>query len=211
MNPYSCEQIVIVSLFMCLHAWVDWSVWAFVTPHVWSVSVWLISWFGSFSPIFPASPEMLLSPPTCPEVSGVWGHSLPANQLVNSCQSHNSAPRLSLPFLLSLAFEGPPFVSAFYVLWLLLFFNFMAISSHNQFAQHAHYLLLFASVAIVLEFNNHFHSFLLGNWGSGVCECVFLFSRVDSVSHFSLRIVRVCGHNGETVHSLSTVANGTPH
>lgn len=99
MNPYSCEQIVIVSLFMCLHAWVDWSVWAFVTPHVWSVSVWLISWLGSFSPIFPASPEMLLSPPTCPEVSGVWGHSLPANQLVNSCQSHNSAPRLPLPFV----------------------------------------------------------------------------------------------------------------
>lgn len=46
---------------------------------------------------------------------------------------------------------------------------------HNQFAQHGHYLLLFA---IVLEFNNHFRSFLLGNWSGEVCECVSLFSQV---------------------------------
>lgn len=39
-SDYSKEEMGQIDL---QHAWVDWSVWAFVTPHVWSLSEWLIS------------------------------------------------------------------------------------------------------------------------------------------------------------------------
>lgn len=103
------------------------------------------------------------------------GCQIAATHSVTHSLAHSSLPSSS-PFLF-LPFNRPSFCFGFFF---SEFSDYCCFSiswpflPHNQFAQHAHYLLLFASVAIVLEFNNHFRSFLLGNWGSGVCECVFL-------------------------------------
>lgn len=165
---------------VCRHAWVDRGVWAFVAPHVWSVSVWLVSWLESFSPTLQChlSPQVYQVIQYLPIIS-----SIAANQITQPLKY------LYLSFLCLL--------TGLLLFQLFMFSDFCCFSiswpflPHNQFAQHAYYLLLFASVAIVLEFNNHFPSPLLGNWGTGVCKCVFLFSLVSSVG-LSFSLISVC-------------------
>lgn len=200
----------------CRHAWVDRGVWAFVTPHVWSVSVWLVSWLESFSPTFQCHLRC-----SCPRPGALSPQVYQVIQYL-SIISSIAANHITLPLrYLYLSFLC--LLTGLLLFHLFMFSDFCCFSiswpflPHNQFAQHAHYLSLFASVAIVLEFNNHFRSPLLGNWGSGVCECVFLFSLVSSVClSFSLISVCVCvwllwDHSGETVNSWSTVTKRTPH
>lgn len=157
------------------------SAWASVTPHVWSVCEWFVSQFQSFSPTSPCHLRCSYARPLAPghQVYETI-HYLPVTASIAANHSPRPHHYHSPPFiLLPLPLHRQSFVSVF-------FFPLLCSLITVVFQFHGHFspvinlhnmpitYYMFASVAIVSEFNIHFCSFRPGNWGNEVCKCVFL-------------------------------------
>lgn len=111
------------------------------TPGCVSVCVvGIVDWYHSWNLSLPHCNVTRPRPPAPRLQVHVHVHSSP----VNSCQSHHSPPPLDyLPLFFLLFLTSPLFVSAFF-----MFPDYCCFSiswpflPHNQFAQHAHYLLV---------------------------------------------------------------------
>lgn len=198
------------------HAWVDRSVWAFVNPHVWSVSEWRISQLESFSPT--SQCHLRCSCP-CPlaQRPQVYGpiHYLPITMSIVANHSL-TAPGLSLPFLsFLLSFNRPPFCCSFLCSLITVVFQFHGhfspiINLHNmpityywlpQLQLSWNSIIIFVPFCLVIE----------------AVECVSVFFSQSSQLYlsvsFSFFVLCVCVTIAVKLlmHSLSMVANRTPH